>query len=301
MAADCGPPGWIVTSALQVRGGPFLPTSHVRNSPLPPTIAGRVTLSRGSDKFSSHLVRIAEPILRMPTIAIHLDRNQNEKFFYNTETQQVPILALASKELNRAFVEENRSSAEVSFADPLDISSHHHPVLLHTLARALSEQLGEAVTPAQLHDFELSLFDAQPATIGGALVRNRRLVGFRPALSANQPTRPSPHPQNEFIFSPRVDNLFSSFAAVQALVASSQSSAPSDGRVSMIALFDNEEVGSVSAYGAESNFIESVFERVAVALKDEAESEAEAFQRTIASSFLLSYVISPDWREPPRV
>ena len=96
--------------------------------------------------------------------------------------------------------------------------------------------------------------------------------------------------QNEFIFSPRVDNLFSSFAAVQALVASSQSSAPSDGRVSMIALFDNEEVGSVSAYGAESNFIESVFERVAVALKDENESEAEAFQRTMASSFLLSYV-----------
>ncbi|GAA5980337.1 hypothetical protein JCM10908_001620 [Rhodotorula pacifica] len=225
-------------------------------------IAGRVTVSHGTDKYSSHLVRIAEPILRMPTIAIHLDRNQNEKFFYNTETQQVPILALASKELNRAFVEENKSSAEVSFADPLDISSHHHPVLLHTLARALSEQIGEAVTPSQLHDFELSLFDAQPATIGGAL--------------------------NEFIFSPRVDNLFSSFAAVQALVASSQSSAPSDGRVSMIALFDNEEVGSVSAYGAESNFIESVFERVAVALKDEKESEAEAFQRTMASSFLLS-------------
>lgn len=98
------------------------------------------------------------------------------------------------------------------------------------------------------------------------------------------------HSQNEFIFSPRVDNLFSSFAAVQALVASSQSSAPSDGRVSMIALFDNEEVGSVSAYGAESNFIESVFERVAVALKDENESEAEAFQRTMASSFLLSCV-----------
>lgn len=134
------------------------------------TLAGRVTVSKGSDKYSSLLVRIGEPILRMPTIAIHLERTQNEKFHYNTETQQVPILALASKELNRAFVEENNSSAEVSFADPLDISSHHHPVLLHTLARALSEQIGEAVTPAQLHDFELSLFDAQPATIGGALV-----------------------------------------------------------------------------------------------------------------------------------
>lgn len=226
----------------------------------------------------------------MPTIAIHLDRNQNEKFFYNTETQQVPILALASKELNRAFVEENNSSAEVSFADPLDISSHHHPVLLHTLARALSEQTGEAVTPAQLHDFELSLFDAQPATIGGALVSGLSIRCEREAFFGLLTLASANHLQNEFIFSPRVDNLFSSFAAVQALVASSQSSAPSDGRVSMIALFDNEEVGSVSAYGAESNFIESVFERVAVALKDENESEAEAFQRTMASSFLLSCV-----------
>lgn len=58
----------------------------------------------------------------------------------------------------------------------------------------------------------------------------------------------------------------------------------------MMALFDNEEVGSVSAYGAESNFIESVIERVAVALKGDGETEAEAYQRTLAKSFLLSCV-----------
>ncbi|GAA5862791.1 hypothetical protein JCM8547_006546 [Rhodosporidiobolus lusitaniae] len=230
-------------------------------------IAGRVIVSgakgASSSTYTSHLVHVPQPILRMPTIAIHLDRTQNDKFAYNPETQQVPILALASKELNKAFAEENSNGVEgVSFADPLDITSHHHPVLLHTVARELSEQLKEQVTPAQLHDFELSLFDAQPATVGGAL--------------------------NEFIFSPRIDNLFSSFCAIEGLVLSSQSSLPSDGRVSMIALFDNEEVGSVSAYGAESNFIESVIERVAVALKDDGETEAEAYQRTLASSYLLS-------------
>jgi aspartyl aminopeptidase len=62
----------------------------------------------------------------MPTIAIHLDRTQNEKLAYNPETQQVPILALASKELNKAFAEENKSNVEVDFADPLSITSHHH-------------------------------------------------------------------------------------------------------------------------------------------------------------------------------
>ncbi|GAA5934170.1 hypothetical protein JCM3775_006925 [Rhodotorula graminis] len=233
-------------------------------------LAGRVTLSgakgASADTYTSHLVLVREPILRMPTIAIHLERTQNDKFFYNPETQQVPILALASKELNKTLLGDNGGSAtagEVSFADPLDITSHHSPVLLHTVARQLSAELGEEVTPAQIHDFELSLFDVQPATIGGAL--------------------------NEFIFSARLDNLFSSFAATEALIAASEStSTPSDGRVAMMALFDNEEVGSVSAYGAESNFIESVIERVAVALKGDGETEAEAYQRTLAKSFLLS-------------
>lgn len=133
---------------------------------------------------------------------------------------------------------------------------------MHTLSNALSTELGEEVAPSQIHDFELSLFDVQPSAIGGAL--------------------------NEFIFSPRLDNLFSSYAAVAGLVRSVEASNwGSDGRVAMIALWDNEEVGSVSAYGAESNFIESVIERVAVGLKKDDESATEAYQRTLARSYLL--------------
>lgn len=74
---------------------------------------------------------------------------------------QVPILALASKELNKSFVEENNSSAEVSFAEPLDITSHHHPILLHIIAQNLSESTGESIAPSQIHDFELSLYDTR--------------------------------------------------------------------------------------------------------------------------------------------
>ncbi|GAA5872530.1 hypothetical protein JCM16303_004550 [Sporobolomyces ruberrimus] len=230
------------------------------------SVAGRVIVSgakgAAKDSYSSHLVKVDRPILRIPTLAIHLDRTVNDKLAYNPETQMVPILALASKELNKSFVEENNSSAEVSFAEPLDITSHHHPILLHILAQNLSESTGESIAPSQIHDFELSLYDTQPATIGGAL--------------------------SEFIFAPRCDNLFSTYAAMEGIIASTDATGPSDGRVSMVACFDNEEVGSVSAYGAESNFIESCIERVAIALKLDGESEAEAYQRTLASSFLLS-------------
>lgn len=45
---------------------------------------------------------------------------------YNPETQMVPILAIASKALNATFASETSSTEEVSFADPLAITSHHH-------------------------------------------------------------------------------------------------------------------------------------------------------------------------------
>ena len=112
---------------------------------------------RGGE-FSSHLVKLDKPVLRIPTLAIHLDRTVNDKLAYNPETQMVPILALASKELNKQF-DNDSTSAAVSFKDPLDITSHHHPILLHLVADKLTEQTGERVAPSQIHDFELSLYD----------------------------------------------------------------------------------------------------------------------------------------------
>lgn len=47
------------------------------------SVAGRVIVESKPDTFSTHLVQIREPILRMPTVAIHLERTQNDKFHYN--------------------------------------------------------------------------------------------------------------------------------------------------------------------------------------------------------------------------
>jgi aspartyl aminopeptidase len=78
-------------------------------------------------------------------------------------------------------------------------------------------------------DYELSVCDAQPSTIGGLL--------------------------NEFIFSARLDNLMCSYCAVEALLKSTQNlSEIKDGNIRMIALFDHEECGSESAHGAQVLF-----------------------------------------------
>lgn len=38
------------------------------------TVAGRVIIREGKDAYSHKLVRIKEPIMRIPNLAIHLDR-----------------------------------------------------------------------------------------------------------------------------------------------------------------------------------------------------------------------------------
>lgn len=61
-----------------------------------------------------------------------------------------------------------------------------------------------------------------------------------------------------------------------------------------IALFDNEEVGSVSTHGAESNMLVSTVKRLAsmevkgVQLKNEEHKSVTAFERSISKSFLIS-------------
>lgn len=45
--------------------------------------------------YSSH--GIDSPILRVPTLAIHLDRSANDAFKFNTESQLTPVLATAAK------------------------------------------------------------------------------------------------------------------------------------------------------------------------------------------------------------
>ncbi|EJD01371.1 aspartyl aminopeptidase [Fomitiporia mediterranea MF3/22] len=210
------------------------------------SIAGRVIISDGSGNFNSKLIKVNRPLIRIPTLAIHLERGVNDCFKFNQETEMVPVLGLISAQLNAP--KEEKKTEEVKLAS--SIRDDHHPALLSVLAEELS------VKPEQIHDFELHLYDTQPSTLGGV--------------------------NNEFIFSPRMDNLVSSFCAVEALtqMASYESFPHLEGNVNVIALFNHEEVGSVSSTGAESSIIPSLLNRLS--------PNAEALNQSIARSFLIS-------------
>ncbi|CAE6522513.1 unnamed protein product [Rhizoctonia solani] len=215
------------------------------------SLAGRVIVTeKGGTKFTSRLVNLKRPLLRIPTLAIHLDRTVNDSFKFNQETQFIPILGQIASQLNGPPVLETSDKNPVIGATGSNVQTNHHTALIDLIAEDIS------VSPEEIHDFELCLYDVQPSQAGGI--------------------------NNEFIFSPRLDNLMSSFCAVEAMVdsVSADRALPLEGNVNVIALFNHEEIGSVSTSGAESSLLPSLFHRLS--------PTPAAHDQSIARSFLVS-------------
>jgi aspartyl aminopeptidase len=201
--------------AVEVYGGVLLSTWLDRDLGL----AGRLVLEDGSTR----LVRLPGAFCRIPSLAIHLNRDVNSNgLTLNAQTHLPPIAAL---ELTDAGLE-------------------------------LRERLAAAagVTPDAISGSDLCLFDTQAPALGGA--------------------------RSELIFSARLDNLASCHAALSALLAAE---AEHD-TTRVVVLYDHEEVGSESAIGAGSRFLETVLERLLACYS----TGSDGFARAIAGSLLVS-------------
>lgn len=86
--------------------------------------------------------------------------------------------------------------------------------------------------------------------------------------------------EHEFVSSPKLDDLQCAFVALKGLLAA----APNDACVQVVALFDNEEVGSNTKQGAMSTFLHDVLVRLNAAL---GKGELD-YYRAQAKSFMVS-------------
>ena len=86
---------------------------------------------------------------------------------------------------------------------------------------------------------------------------------------------------DEFFSSPKIDDLQCAFSALKAFVTAEDSTSS---RIQMVALFDNEEVGSSTKQGADSDFLRQTIHRIGCAMGWDFDKRC-AVQ---ASSFMIS-------------
>ena len=193
------------------------------------SIAGRV-LVRQNDKIHHKLVHINKPILKIPNLAIHLNRDKKGSFSPNLENHLIPILATAIKEnLLKDKKSEKKADKEEGSKKQVD---KHHSILIDMICKELH------CSSEDITDLELILCDHQPAVIGGAL--------------------------DEFIFGSRLDNQGGSYCSIKSLIESceDESSLENETGIRMAAIYDHEEIGSESAQGAASALTEQVLRRI---------------------------------------
>ncbi|KAK6156285.1 hypothetical protein DH2020_010533 [Rehmannia glutinosa] len=166
----------------------------------------------------------------------------------NLETHLIPLLAMQA---------DKTSSEPDDKAIASSSEDAHHQLLM----QILSDELGCKVE--DIASIELNVCDTQSSCLGGA--------------------------NDEFIFSGRLDNLASSFCALRALVdaCASPENLADEHAIRMVALFDNEEVGSDSYQGAGAPTMFEAMRRIIACLCQQSVGEC-GFARAIRHSFLVS-------------
>jgi aspartyl aminopeptidase len=99
-----------------------------------------------------------------------------------------------------------------------------------------------------------------------------------------------------FLFAPRLDNLCSSWSALQALIACQEDSLQATA-LPVVALFDHEEIGSATARGAGSSVLRVVLERIALAKDLGREDLFRAVAGSICLSADMAHAAHPNYLE----
>lgn len=190
----------------------------------PLSIAGRLVVKGENPLYPiTKLVNIKKPILIIPSLAIHMNREANSGGELNLQKDTLPLVAMITDELEK----DN--------------------VLLKTLSKELN------IPQEDIIDFDLFLYEFEKGSIVGL----------------NQ----------EFISAGRLDDLQMVHAGIEAI-----KKAPITKGINVMVCFDNEEVGSSTKQGADSNMLANVLERIVLCLG----KEKEDFFRALSKSFIIS-------------
>jgi aspartyl aminopeptidase len=229
---DTGSAGW-QQLAVEVYGGALWNTWLDRDLGL----SGRAVV-RVDGQLEERLFHCDCPLLRIPQLAIHLDRDVNgQGLKLNPQQHLTPVWGVG-------------------------------PVERGAFVAYVAEEVG--VEPAQVVAWDAMVHDLAP----GALIGRR----------------------HELVSAARLDNLLSCWAGVSALAAPSEAAGP-DAPVSVVCLFDHEEVGSTSSTGADGALLAQVLERSVTARGGSRDDLIRALAASVCASTDGAHATHPNYPE----
>ena len=188
-----------ISVGVEVYGGPLLATWFDRDL----SLAGRTFVKSTTDEIVELLVDFKEPVLTIPSLAIHLDREANRNRSINAQKDLPPLLGTFFEADANDFTTILKKQLEVQYPE-MDVD--------------------------EILSFDIFCYDTQDPVFNGL--------------------------KKEFISAGRIDNLLSCFVALKAIENADFSTN------SMLLCYNHEENGSTSVSGAQSSFVEAVFDRI---------------------------------------
>ncbi|CDK29322.1 unnamed protein product [Kuraishia capsulata CBS 1993] len=173
---------------------------------------------------------------------------------FNLETQTVPVIGFDDGEAEEPTEDEKKSH----------LYGKHSLKLLRYVAKLAG------VSVSELYYLDLDLFDVQK--------------GIRGGLS------------NEFLYAPRIDDRICSFSAINALLKFTNSlkkDSPSN-HLSIVGLYDNEELGSLSRQGAKGGTVESVVSKILTSFHPKT-NLSTVYANSIIISADVTHLLNPNF------
>lgn len=210
----------------------------------PLSVAGRVAVREADGGVGMRLVNLDRDLLVIPNLAVHMNREINSGYEYNPQVDMLPLMGLWEEKTDDQV---SRKMPEAQSAQRESGPKSPQGMLFWEIAQTLE------IRPEDILDGDLYLF-----------VREKGRVLGR---------------EGELILSPKLDDLQCVYAGLEGFVSSRP-----DKYANVLAVFDNEEVGSGTRQGADSTFLEDVLLRI----QDSLGYSPSVYRQLAAESFLIS-------------
>ena len=200
----------------------------------PLSVAGRVVL-KSDDVFHPdvRMIDMKRPVLIIPNLAIHFDREIKSGKDFKKQVDMIPIYATSGEGITK-------------------------DAFMQAVAKELGAELSDIL------DYELTIYPTDKP----------EFVGLN----------------EEFVSSPRLDNITSTQALVEGITAANRKSG-----INMMCVFDHEEIGSRSKQGACSTMLPHVIEKIYLTLGYSLIDVKNAMDESMLMSVDVSHAYHPNY------